>query len=112
MELSDKICDAVSTMLNQDHPLYPILSPVVAQMLLAQLPKNVSVDDCESAIVYAGAFTILSIMQALDDNELASFDAGTLKLDFRERNDSFAQIAKQLMAPWCNDQTAFCGVRT
>ncbi len=92
--------------------IYSTLSPLASEMILAQLPKNINLDACYESIICAGAFMVLSLAQTLSENELAGFDAGTLKLTFRDRNDSYAQIAKQLMAPWLGDQTAFCGVRT
>ncbi len=111
MELANEICQAAATLSGSEKTLYESLAVVVAELMPALLPKGTSVDSCRTSVVYAGAFMLLSFAQSLDENELAGFDAGTLKLSFRERNDSFAQVAKQIMAPWCHDPSAFCGVR-
>lgn len=111
MELTNEIRQTAATLSGKEEPLYEALSPVVAELMLSQLPKSVSAEACKTSLVYAGAFMLLSFAQSLGENELSGFDAGTLKLSFRDRNDSFAQIAKQIMAPWCHDPVAFCGVR-
>ncbi len=111
MDLGMEIATLACELSGKTKPLYTRLSQTVAELLLAQVPKKIPVSQCQGAIVAAGAFLLLSYVQTLDENELSSFDVGTLKLDFRDRSDSYAQIARQIMQPWSHDETAFCGVR-
>lgn len=94
----------------EDERLLPICAAVY-ENLLARLKSGVTADDCREAFVLSGALYSLSMLKNLDSLDLSSFDAGSLKVSFRGKSgDGFEQMAQQLIAPWCGDDFAFCGV--
>lgn len=94
----------------EDPRLQPICAAVY-EMLLACLRSGVSEDDCSEAFVMAGALYSLSMLKDLDDLGLSAFDAGALKLNFRENSgDSLSRMAQRILSPWCGDDFAFRGV--
>lgn len=109
--LSDKIQALAAELFgNEDARLNAVCS-AVCQMLSGCLKSGISPDDCEDSFTFAAALYAVSFMRKLDDQALSSFDAGTLKLTFRDSQDTLVQMAQQLLAPWCHDSTAFKGVR-
>lgn len=83
----------------------------VIQNLQTMLRKGVTVEQCRQSFVYAAALMAVSIVKTVDMQEISGFDAGTLKLSFADRSNQLAQMAGQLLAPWCGtDDFAFCGV--
>lgn len=84
----------------------------VCESLRARLRSGVTEDDCAEAFTMAAALYSLSMLKELDDLGLSAFDAGALKLNFRESGgDALSRMAQRILSPWCGDDFAFRGVR-
>ncbi len=109
--LIDEIRALAAELFGSEDSRLSAVCTAVYQMLSSRLRSGISPDDCKDSFTYAAALYAVSFMRNIDDHALSSFDAGTLKLTFREGADRFVRMAQQLLAPWCEDTTAFKGVR-
>lgn len=88
-----------------------LLCPAVCEQLQARLRRGVRPEDCRASFVCAAALTAVSMLEAVCSGGLESMDAGTLALRFGKEDGQLTRLARGILAPWCDDGTAFRGVR-
>ena len=88
-----------------------MLCPAVCEQLRTRLRRGVSPEDCRSSFVCAAALMAVSMLETIYSGGLESMDAGTLALHFSKEGTPLADLARGILAPWCDDGTAFRSVR-
>ena len=88
-----------------------MLCPAICEQLRTRLRRGVSPEDCRPSFVCAAALTAVSMLEAIYSGGLESMDAGTLALHFGKEGTRLSDLARGLLAPWCDDGTAFRSVR-
>ncbi|MBE6927503.1 MAG: hypothetical protein E7467_03285 [Ruminococcaceae bacterium] len=110
MDLSPEICAYAAELNGSDKPYMEAVSRAVWQILKANLRKNVAIEEYRDALITAGALLVLRYMECIERNELASFDAGTLKLAFRDSDSGLMSFVRLLLAPCCRGDCIVLGV--
>ena len=111
MEPLEEVFSLTEMLAGGADPRQEAVCGAVFEYLKQCLRKGVSVEDCRSSFVFAAGLMSTAVLKALDSEGLAGFDAGTMQLKFQDRTDAMTAAARELLAPWCRDDTAFRGVR-
>lgn len=112
MELVQEVAVLACRLHGEPDVQLELLCPAVCEHLQAKLRRGVKPEDCRASFVCAAALTAVSMLEAVGSGGLESMDAGTLALHFGKEGSQLTHMARGLLAPWCEDGTAFRSVRT